>query len=135
MNWIYKGKEVKSVEDLPPDTVGFVYEITNNKTQERYIGKKILKHKKTLPPLKGKKRRRVTFKESDWKKYRGSSDTTKQWLIEDCTRVILEVCKNKTMMAYYETKYQFIKNVLEVDNYINENIGGKFYKESIKKWK
>ena len=132
MRWTYQGKEI---EELPEDVEGFVYLITNKTNDKKYIGKKLAKFKKTRPPLKGKKRRRVTFKESDWKKYKGSSDTTKQWLIEDCTRVILEVCKNRTMMAYYETKYQFVKNVLEVDNYINENIGGKFYKESIKKWK
>ena len=34
-------------------------------------------------------------------------------------------------MSYFETKYQFILNVLENDNYLNYNIGGKYYKDKI----
>jgi len=55
-----KSKYYESIEDFPKGTVGFVYRITNKHTNESYIGKKILKHKKTLKPLKGYKRRRVT---------------------------------------------------------------------------
>lgn len=127
-------KYYKCIEDFPEGTVGFVYRLTNKFTNESYIGKKILMHKKTLKPLKGYKRKRVTYKESDWKTYTGSNDITKTWSHEDCYREILEVCKNKTLMTYYETKYQFMLNVLEDDNYLNGNILGKFHTKTLKKY-
>ena len=39
------------------------------------------------------------------------------------------------MMTYYETKLQFVENVLESDKYINDNVLGKFYKKTILKYK
>ena len=56
MDWKSKSltrntKFYKSIEDFPEGTVGFVYRITNKNTNHSYIGKKILRHKKTLPPL------------------------------------------------------------------------------------
>ena len=124
-------KFYKSIEDFPEGTVGFVYRLTNKNTNESYIGKKILMHKRTLKPLKGYKRKRVKYVESDWKTYTGSNEITKTWKPEDCYREVLEVCCNKTIMSYFETKYQFILNVLENDNYLNYNIGGKYYKDKI----
>jgi len=129
-----RAKYYKTIDDFPEGTVGFVYRITHKETNESYIGKKILKHKKTLPPLKGYKRRRVTYKESDWQTYTGSNQITKKWNHQDCYREILETCCNKTIMSYFEVKYQFILNVLENDNYLNENISGKYYKDKIKEY-
>jgi hypothetical protein len=40
--WLYKNKQVRSLEDLPKDSFGFVYEISHNKTGRKYIGKKSL---------------------------------------------------------------------------------------------
>ena len=64
--WNYKGQRIKSREDLPADAIGFVYRILNRRTEQVYIGKKILLNKRTRPPLKGYKRKRVDYVESNW---------------------------------------------------------------------
>ena len=139
MDWKSKSltkntKFYKSIEDFPEGAVGFTNRIVNNKTNHSYIGKKILRHKRTLKPLKGYKRKRVKYVESDWKTYMGSSDITKKWKLEDCTREVLDICFNKTMVSYSEIKHQFIFEVLENENYVNSNIAGKFYKKKIQEY-
>ena len=134
-NWQYKGKEIKDRSDLPEKAVGIVYKIHNFKESKYYIGKKILVNKRTKPPLKGYKRRRVTYVESNWKTYTGSNVDTKDWKIEDCYREIMYICYNKTMMTYYETALQFQEKVLEDNNYLNDNILGKFFKLKIQQYK
>lgn len=133
--WHYKGQRITSIDDLPLKAVGFVYRITNQRTQKHYIGKKILKNKRTRPPLKGYKRKRVDYVESNWMKYTGSNKETKTWNVEDCYREILYICYNKTMMSYYETKLQFTNEVLEDNRFLNDNILGKYYKERIQKYR
>ena len=71
MTWQYKGKPA---QEIPEGYVGFVYQITNNKTGKKYIGKKLVEFKKSRPPLKGRKNRRRYKVESDWREYYGSSD-------------------------------------------------------------
>lgn len=132
--WKYKQKEIKEITDLPSDIVGFVYLIENTKTKEKYVGKKQLFRKRTRPPLKGYKRKRVDYVESDWKRYTGSNNITKNWDINDCNRTILHVCINKTMLSYYEVKEQFVRGVLEDNEYLNDNIQGKWYNDKIQKW-
>lgn len=133
--WYYKGQQIKNIEDFPKDAVGFVYKILNITTQKYYIGKKILYNKRTRPPLKGYKRKRIDYVESNWKKYTGSNSETKKWDIKDCYREIMYICYNKTMMSYYETKLQFNENVLENNKFINDNILGKYYKKKIELYK
>ena len=133
--WHYKGKQITDRTELPDDAIGFVYKIYNMVEDEYYIGKKILVNKRTRNPLKGYKRKRIDYVESNWLKYTGSNEETKKWKIEDCYREILYICYNRTMMSYYETKIQFVENVLESDKYINDNIAGKFYKKTILKYK
>ena len=132
--WNYKGKQIKDRSDLPKEAIGFVYKIHNWKESKYYIGKNILLNKRTKPPLKGYKRKRVDYVESNWLKYTGSNQFTKKWDIKDCYREIMYICYNRTMMTYYETMLQFKENVLESDKFINDNILGKFYKTKIKKY-
>ena len=132
--WNYKGKRIKERKDLPADAVGFVYRIFNRQTEQVYIGKKILLNKRTKPPLKGYKRKRVTYAESNWLTYTGSNVESKKWKIENCYREIIYICYNRTMMSYYETKLQFTNDVLESDKFLNDNILGKYYKQKIQKY-
>jgi len=132
--WNYKGKRIKSKKDLPVDAIGFVYRIFNRQTEQVYIGKKILLNKRTRKPLKGYKRKRIDYIESNWMKYTGSNKETKDWDIKHCYREIMYICYNKTMMSYYETKLQFTENVLENDKFSNDNILGKYYKKKIQKY-
>lgn len=125
MNWIYKGKEITCIEDLEIENpYGFIYVI---ETQQgfKYIGKKSFFSHRTLPPLKGKKRKRKVVKESNWKTYNSSNSQIDKTNI--AFKEILEVCLTKRDLTYKEVKYQFKYNVLESKDYLNDNILGKFY--------
>jgi len=133
--WIDKNTGViNDINDFRSDVKGFVYLITNKVTGQKYIGKKILKLKIRRKPLKGMKRVRIDYKESDWKTYTGSSDITKEWKQEDCVRMILHMCVDKRHMDYMETKEQFARDVLFDDSYVNDNISKKFFKKSMMKY-
>lgn len=118
--WIYKDKEV---EELPELCEAFVYIITNTTNNKKYVGKKLAKFRVTRPPLKGKKRKRKSFKESDWRTYWGSSEHLKndvQELGEDkFIREILYYCPSKGSAGYLEAREQFERNVLASDDYYN----------------
>ena len=59
--WEYKNKPVFSHKDLLADCTNIVYQITYINGR-KYIGKKAVKGWRTLPPLKGKKRKRKVLK-------------------------------------------------------------------------
>ena len=61
--WYYKGEEFTS--EMIGEYIGFVYLITDKSNGMKYVGKKLLKSVRKLPPLKGYKRRRTVIKESD----------------------------------------------------------------------
>ena len=104
----------------------------------KYIGKKKFWSKVTRPPLKGRKNKRRSVKESDWKLYHGSSDEVKQ-LVESrgpdrFQRKIIRLCKTLGEMTYYEMKAQFDREVLlKPDEYYNAFIGGKIHRKHILK--
>jgi hypothetical protein len=103
--------------------VGFVYLITNTKSNKKYIGKKLAQFKKTRPPLKGKKNKRRSTVESDWQTYWGSSDHLKADVAElgtkNFTREILYFCNSRGMLSYLEAKEQFDREVLLSTEYYN----------------
>jgi hypothetical protein len=129
MTWLYEGNEV---HELPVGCEAFVYLITNNTNGMMYIGKKLAKFKITKQPLKGKKNKRRSTKESDWQVYWGSSDRLKADVellgAEYFTREILYFCPSRGIASYLEAREQFERRVLETDNYyngiINVRIGG-----------
>ena len=128
MDWLYQGlkfspDEPFTYERYGEEWYGFVYQITNRFTGKKYIGKKFFWSKKTLPPLKGKKRKRRSIVESNWRDYYGSSAN----LMEDINqcgkemfyREILYLGKGKGDLAYMEAKLQFDNDVLLSDQYYN----------------
>jgi len=142
MNWLLENIEIKSVDQFPVGTVGFVYKITNIATGKFYIGKKILENK--LKKILTKKeqsewvkpgripKKKVVIKESNWLDYWGSCKP----LVEDIKymgkdnfkREIIKVCFSKKGLSYWETYYQFEYKVLHVDSYC-ENILGKYFRK------
>ena len=132
--WKYNNKPFES--DMIQDYIGFVYEITDTENGMKYIGKKKFWSKVTRPPLKGKKRKRRSFKESNWKEYYGSSDEVKD-LVENTgewrfKRKIIRLCKSLGEMSYYEMKEQLDRDVLLYPKkYYNAFVGGKIHRRHL----
>ncbi len=122
-NWYYNKK---IVEELPEGSIGFVYLITNTTNDRKYIGKKLAQFKHTKPPLKGRKNKRRSTVESDWRTYYGSSDElnadVEQLGTENFKREILYYCYSKSELSYIEAREQFTHKVLESDEYYNGHI-------------
>ena len=142
MKWLYKGSEINEISDLPNKAFGFVYQTTHLPTNKKYIGKKSLMYnlkkklgKKEKALWEGKGRPPVykrVLKESDWKTYYGSHAFIKEAHNYDLHRKILQIAYNKKELTYLECKYQFILEVLEDKQYLNDNILGKFYDRDFK---
>ena len=108
VNWTYGGKEVLSLEDAPPNVLGFIYLITNHSKKMTYIGRKSM-----LKPLKkGKKR-----EEYPWKSYTGSSVSLNSDIKNGdiYSKEILRWCFSKAELTYYETQ-----NIMCSDSLLDE---------------
>lgn len=151
--WTFQGRLITDISDMPEGTYGFIYETTHKPTGLKYIGKKVLYFernkrlgKKALEELRLERKAkgiggRVPLKqkvvtESDWKEYYGSHKDILKHVKEskdlrgDFEKKILAFVPNKKLLTYYECKYLFINEVLENrDNYINDNVLGKFYRK------
>jgi len=132
--WLYKNKEINSIEDMPADTFGFVYLVTHTPSGKKYLGKKQLIANRTLPPLKGQKKKRKIQKESDWKTYYGSQAEIKTLVKEsqdmlEFVREIIIFTSTKKLLGYYENKLLYAYDVLENDEYLNNNISGKYFRK------
>ena len=130
----------------PEDNFGFVYKITNLTDGKFYIGKKVFwnnkKHKltkKQLAEQSGPGRKpthEVIRTESDWKTYWGSN---KQLLADIKTLgedhfecLILQVCKTKKQLTYYEMHYQCkFECLVSPSLSYNDNILGKFFSKDL----
>jgi hypothetical protein len=115
-HWQYK-------DNWPKDCYGFIYEIVNNISGRKYIGKKQVVRKIKRPPLKGRKNKRCILQESDWKTYTGScrelNEDIEQLGKENFAFTILRICYNKWELAYEETKLQIQSDVLLSNQYYN----------------
>ena len=140
-DWMYQGlkftpDEPFTYERYGNEWYGFVYCITHRGTNRKYIGKKFFWSKKTLPITKTRKRRKITYVESDWRTYYGSNkhlnEELEQHGKEFYHREILHLCKTKGECAYMETKEQFDREVLLSDNYYNGIINCRIGAKSLK---
>ena len=131
LNWQYNGKEF--TDDLIGDNYGFVYQIKNLTNGRKYIGKKFFYSSKTKQ-VKGKKKRYKA--PSDWQTYYGSSAELAKDVLslgnENFTREILHLCHSKGECGYLEAKEQFIRGVMETDDYYNTWIMVRVRKSHIK---
>ncbi len=130
--WIHQGSIFTS-DDIQ-DYFGFVYCITNNLNNKKYIGRKNFW---AFRKPKGKNRK--VKSESDWKKYWGSCDELKEDIKligkENFKREILSLHKTQGKVNFEETRQQFLNNVLTeaLDNgepaYYNNNILSRYFRK------
>lgn len=132
--WRFNGQIVES-DDIQ-DYFGFVYLISCNSNQRKYIGRKYFWAFRTP---KGKKRK--VKQESDWKNYYGSCPELKEEIKrigkESFTREIFSLHKTKAECNYEETRQLFVNNVLketlenhsDIPKYYNSNILSRYYKK------
>ena len=152
--WLYKNEVIDSIDKMPENTYGFIYQVTHLPTNRKYIGKKVLYFernvklgKRELQALKEERKdkgiggrtpaKKKVIKESDWMTYYGSQAEIKELVNKgkesDFSREILKFVDNKKHLTYYECKYLFIYEVLENnEEYINDNILAKFYSRDFK---
>jgi hypothetical protein len=118
LEWVYNGNEF--TENEIDNYIGFVYIIVNTVTNRKYVGKKLFWSSKTRQVNKKKKRYKVP---SDWQDYYGSNDVLKKDIEtigkENFTRTIIHLCKSKGECSYLEAKEQFVRNVIESDDFYN----------------
>ena len=124
--WLFESKPFQS-EDIQ-NYVGFVYLIIEQNTGKKYVGRKYFYQ---LRKIKGKSKRQRS--ESNWKNYYGSSkellEAVDRHGIYNYKRIILSLHTTKGDVNYEEVKQQFKRNVLENEEYYNDNINGKWYKK------
>jgi len=139
MSWLYKG-DVFNDSKIPEGAIGFIYEmeaIIDGKAV-RYIGKKnfysTIKKKlgvKALANMEDKRAKKYTIQvKTNYQNYFSSNkvlqDAHKNGI--PIKRFMVRICFSKTELTYHETKYQFTREVLEKEEYLNANILGRFYK-------
>jgi len=157
--WIFEGKEIKSLSDIPKEyknSFGFVYNIVGTNGKE-YIGQKRLFterskvasqkqvslkgksffRRKTIKS--GKKKGQIQYyetarKESNWVAYSGSSKK----LTEDIkkngvlfTKYILCFCEDKTILNYMEHKNILCTGAMEEEKFYNDYTQIKVFKKNI----
>ena len=139
MSWLYKG-EVFNDSKIPEGAVGFIYEmeaIIEGKAV-RYIGKKNFYSttkkkfgKRAVANMEDKRAKKYTIQvKPNYQNYYSSNkvlqDAHKNGI--PIKRFMVRICFSKTELTYHETKYQFVREVLEKEEYLNANILGRFYK-------
>ena len=122
--WIdTNNKAIKSHADLHPDCSDIVYIIEYSNGQS-YVGKKTVRSWRTLPPLKGKTRKRKVFKDIPFMKYEGSHG---QLGLVVVNKIILFQCSNRKTATLLEVEEILSRGALANDKFINANILGKFF--------
>ena len=134
--WYYNNEVYDPMDSELDEWIGFVYIITDKTNQKKYLGKKLFWSKKTLPPLKGKTRKRRSLIISDWQKYYGSSETVKQLIAdngkESFHREILHFCKTRGQLGYLELYEQVSRHALLRDDYYNGIVQARVHHSHIK---
>jgi hypothetical protein len=151
MSWIFADKLV-TVDDIPENAHGFIYRIVHIPTGRFYIGKKSLTSSRTkkigkreLVKIKEERKangvsgrlpsKRVVKSDSDWLDYFSSNDwikgEVKAGKREEFSREILQFCHSKKNLSYWETWWQFHYDVLNNENSLNDNVGGRYYRKDV----
>lgn len=142
-NWEYNKKVFD--ESMIKDNYGFIYLITvkdNNGLISYYWGKKAFTHKKKTrlskkARLGTRKRVKITQKSSGWETYQGSCKpllaAIKEKRVKIINKKIIKLCPDRSSLAYWETHYLCVNEVLFSDMYWNSNVSSRYFKGKISK--
>ena len=119
----------------PDKYYGFTYLIINTTNDRKYVGKKAYKIKRRRPPLKGRRRRRTYYGESNWKIYTGSSEELnrdiKRLGKDNFKFIILSQCKTKSGLYYQEVVELVLRHAVVLSEYYNYTIPAVRFKPKI----
>jgi len=101
----------------------------------RYIGRKYFKAQSKVK-MPGKTRRKRVEKESDWRYYRTSSKRVQEDILllglDRFEFLVISLCKTRAETNYEETRQQFINDVINRDDYYNDNVLHRYFRKSNK---
>ncbi len=107
-HWQWKGPTFD-----PEDHFGFIYLITNNSSNRKYIGKKQFTTVRRYTPA-NKKRARITRKDTNWKTYTGSNE-----VLNEDIELYGKHCYSFEMLSVWNYKsslwYAEIKEIVDRD--------------------
>jgi hypothetical protein len=139
MSWLYEGRPFND-SMIPDGAVGFVYEmeaVIDGKSV-RYVGKKNFYSttkkkfgKKALVNMTDKRNKKYdTVSKPSYQNYYSSNAVLKEAHKAGIKikRFMVKICFSKMELTYYETKYQFVREVLEKEEFLNGNILGRFFR-------
>jgi len=122
-HWLYNGKPLL---EAPEEFFGFVYLISNISSGKKYIGRKYFGTTRRIK-VKGKKRRKIIRKDSNWKSYTGSSkilNSDIEKLGKDTFKFeVLIMGKTKGQVNYLEENIHHRYHVSIKEDYYNDCIG------------
>lgn len=126
---MYQNKEVLGHNDLHPECTDFVYEIRYTNGQ-KYIGKKTVRSIRRKKPTKAQLEKRKNYVRKEmtnlpFANYEGSHGKDLGLVIE--SKHILYQCRTKKAATYLEAALLFHYDAIFDPNFVNENIGGKFF--------
>jgi len=131
--WEYEGTPINFHEDLHEYCVAIVYEITF-KGGKKYIGKKQVRSLRRLKATKKqlairKNYKRVEMKNIPFIDYAGTSEFTEN--LVPVKKEILHQCSNKKTATYLEAGEMFHVNAIFNTDYLNKNIQGCYFDNSL----
>ena len=126
--WEFNGNPINSHDDLHPECSDFVYIITYS-NQRMYIGKKAVRAIRRKPPLKGYKRNRRIMTNLPFVNYQGSHEKAKEYTV--VKKEIIYQCSKRKAATYLEAELLFKHKAIFLHKFINENISGVFFSNSM----
>ena len=155
-DWIYQGLPVRSIDDTPENSIGFIYIVRNISNGRFYIGRKsffsirnikvakstydrLRAEGKPVTKTRDKKKsksnnivwiyKKTDKKETLWKAYTGSSKELNADLSKgvEYEKEILMYCFSKKEISYRELEQIVCSKCLEREDCYNGNVLGKWF--------
>ena len=148
-DWKYKNKTISEINDMKkyePNVWGFVYMMTlrdkkSNEIKYQYIGKKNIYSKrkrnfgkKEVLQMKDKRSKKYEYiiSESNWKSYISSNKFIKtNYNNFNIYREIILFSTNDMDLKYKEAKEIICQNALEDNNFLNEGVSIRKFKQRV----